>query len=457
MSRILEDIADYVNRHFVGVLLSILLGWYAFTYLGRPFGDPIRADGMGYYAYLPSIILYGDPGFNTLANAQFDGVIPGYTGLEMYSETGHYLNKYNLGVALFALPFFLLAHALTWVLRAPPGSIPSWWAFQYAMDGYSPLYQHAAGLSGLFYFAFGCIVLRYFLSRYYSPRQVSAVILTMLAGTCWLDIGAGSSFGSHGVSVFLFALFLLIGDRWVQGSGSWRQTLSLGVILGAIALVRVPNVLILFVLALVPGNRWEGMAAHVRGLIQRISQFVIMGLVACAVFFPQLAFWKYGTGHWLVNSYGERGLPNLLSPALGEVLFSVNKGVFVWSPLLVLVLPGWFFMRGEVARWRVAVVVLLVVQWYVIASAAVWNAGACFGQRYFAEFQTIAAFPILALVNCGRYRKSLGWWILIASLWSLFLYKLYYTREISVYGLDREALYDVIWWRLEALRNWWLM
>lgn len=452
----LSRIANYVDRHFVGVLVSVLLGWYALTALGRPFGDTIRSDGLGYYAYLPSLILYGDPSFRSLAEAQYEGLIPGYSGLEVNPENGIYVNKFNLGVALFALPFFLLAHGATWLMNAPAGDIPTWWAFQYPLDGYSPFYQHAAGLSGLFYFALGCVVLRRFLRTFFSSQASSVAILLLLFGTCWLDIGAGWSFSSHGISTLLFALFFLVANRWVDEPDRWRDTILLGALLGLIALVRVPNLLVVLALALLPSTQTTSLPAHIKRLFRLIPQFVVMAAVALVAFLPQMVFWKYGAGHWLVNSYGDRGLPHLTSPALMEVLFSLNKGIFVWSPILLLAIPGWFTMKQESARWRLTVAVLLVLQWYVIASAAVWNAGACFGQRYFAEFQTLAAIPFAALVSRSRGRGFLWMVILATVLWSVFLYKLYYTREISVYGLDGEAFYDILWWRLQSLKNWWI-
>ena len=47
--------------------------------------------------------------------------------------------------------------------------------------------------------------------------------------------------------------------------------------------------------------------------------------------------------------------------------------------------------------------------------------------------------------------KLLAVAVVLLVVWSLFFMVLYYTREISYYGLDRQALFDIFWWRKEAL------
>ena len=69
----------WLDRHYISMVAIFVLLVYMLTYLARPFGDPIRADGAGYYAYLPSLLLYGDPSFETDANAHYGGAFPTWT------------------------------------------------------------------------------------------------------------------------------------------------------------------------------------------------------------------------------------------------------------------------------------------------------------------------------------------------------------------------------------------
>jgi len=452
-------VIDLWDRHFICALASLIFGLYAFTYAGNPFGPPIRSDGIGYYIYLPAFVIYGDPSFNQIVDEHFDGFIPGYTGVALYAETGRHFNKYNCGVAIFGLPFFLLAHLFTFILRTPPGGA-DWLAYQYAMDGMSPLYGHAVAIGGAIYFLMGCILLRNWLRRQCSSRLSSATVGLLVIGTNLWDVGGATSFSTHSIGLFLFASFLWVFTYWSKQPRNTSWTVVLGVIIGSIVLVRLTNLLILLVLALYPLVRWREIGNQVRLSLIRWPQFLLMGLVALLVFFPQMLFWKYSTGQWIFNSYGSRGLPHLADPALFDVLFSVQKGVFVWTPVLAMVIPGLFLMKRVFIEWRWAIAVLLLFQLYVIASAAVWDAGACFGQRYFSEYLVFAALPMVAFISSWRtqwQRLAGGLFICTCVTWTLFLMKLYYTREISVYGLDSAALYDVFWWRFQALRDWWVL
>jgi len=141
-----------------------------------------------------------------------------------------------------------------------------------------------------------------------------------------------------------------------------------------------------------------------------------------------------------------------------DVLFSIEKGVAVWTPVLLLVLPGLIVMRAALSRWRLGVAGLLALQIYVIASAHVWSGGACFAQRYLSEYLVFAALPFTALVSWrprSAWSVGIGVVCLVGVGWTLFLLRAYYAREISVFGLDRQALIDIFWWRWQAVSAWW--
>jgi hypothetical protein len=76
------------------------------------------------------------------------------------------------------------------------------------------------------------------------------------------------------------------------------------------------------------------------------------------------------------------------------VLFSVQKGLFFWSPLLLLALAGWarLVASGHPARaFAVPSAVFLLVNTYLIASWWDWQFGGSYGHRGFVD-----AFPVFA-------------------------------------------------------------
>ena len=328
--------------------------------------------------------------------------------------------------------------------------------FNFALDGYSPIYQHAAGLCGVFYFWLGVVVLRRLLLRMYPSGPVHLALGVLILGGNLLDIGAVSSYGSHAISFFLFALFIETYLRWRAESG-WRISLYLGLIMGAIVMVRITNIFIFLAFLFLPLASLKEIPAQVKFLLNRSASLALICCAALLFFIPQMLMWKYSCGSYLVNSYGNVGLPNLLSPMISDVLFSIRKGLFIWHPATLLVVPGLYLLLKNHNDVSWFVILLTGLQLYIISSAAVWYAGGSFGQRYMSEYLVLWAFPLACLFSGIYPIKYLNRMVLAISLlccaWTVFLLKLYITREIHIEGLDSRALFDLIWWRFQTLKS----
>ena len=57
------------------------------------------------------------------------------------------------------------------------------------------------------------------------------------------------------------------------------------------------------------------------------------------VFMPQLAAWQVIYGELLITPQGG-GFMKWTDPAIGSVLFSLNHGLFTWTPAVVLAVIG---------------------------------------------------------------------------------------------------------------------
>jgi hypothetical protein len=117
------------------------------------------------------------------------------------------------------------------------------------------------------------------------------------------------------------------------------------------------------------------------------------GAVAAGVlvFAPQMAIWQALYGAPLAIPQG----PSFMrwsDPALVAVLFSQQRGLFAWTPILLVAAFGlWTFGRID-RRWAAVVVVLAAVSWYVNAAVADWWAGEAFGARRF-----LSLFPMFVI------------------------------------------------------------
>ena len=165
-------------------------------------------------------------------------------------------------------------------------------------------------------------------------------------------------------------------------------------------LVRHTNGLVLLVFPLYGVTGWRSLRARLPMLREHLPRVAMTVLVFAAVVAPQLAIYHAATGHWLVSVYGELGF-NWRAPRIVGVLFSVQKGLFFWSPLLLAACAGLVLLGKSQNAARAFVlpgVVFLALDTYVIASWWDWQFGGSFGHRGFVD-----ALPIFGLGLAGFY------------------------------------------------------
>ena len=362
-------------RRLVPALALLCLAGYVFVYATGRAGPPIRSDGFSYFVYLPSWFIYGDPTLAAVAGDCCGGEFPEFTAIIRWPETGRWVNAHPIGVALMQAPLFLVAHALTrWTNLSP--------------DGFTLYYQHAAGLSGLVWIVCGLWVLAGLLRRHFSDRITMATLIALLFGTNLYHYATFDPSYSHPYSFFLVAALLDLTERW-HASPTARHTIALGLVCGLIILTRHTNILLLAVIPLYTAAARGGSDA-LRMFRERWRDLIVMAAVTVVVVAPQLALYYAATGRPIVSSYGALGF-DFGSPHLYGVLFSVQKGLFFWSPLLLFAVPGLLMLRGPERAFLLPAVVVLAADTYVIGSWWDWQFGGSYGHRGFIDL-----FPLLA-------------------------------------------------------------
>ena len=339
------------------------LAGYIYAYASGYAGQPIRSDAFSYYVYLPAWALHHDPSLQAVADDCCGGEFPDWTAIIRWRFTRQWVNAHPIGEAVMIAPFFAAAHGLTrWTNLSP--------------DGFTPYYQHGAGLAGLFYVLLGLWFLQRLLERYFSRGVTVATLTTLLAGTSLYHYATFDSTWSHAFTFALFSAFLERFDS--RRPGRLADDLVLGAISGLLILVRHTNVLI--PICFFGAEAWRSRSLP-----------LVPAAVATLVVMPQLWLYYRATGHWLISSYGSLGF-TFDSPHLAGVLVSPRKGLFFYAPLLLLALPGLAALPGRLRDWRAPVAVLLVVNTYLIASWWDWQFGASYGHRGFVDF-----YPAFAL------------------------------------------------------------
>jgi hypothetical protein len=361
---------------------------YVFVYATARADPPIRSDGYSYYVYLPSWFLYHDASLGAVARDCCGGEFDPFTAIIRWPGTGRWVNAHPIGVAILQAPFFAVGHALTkWSNLSP--------------DGFTFYYQHAAGLSGTFWTVAGLVVLAGLLRRRFSDDITAITIAVVLFGTNLYHYATYDSSYSHPYSFFLLAAFVSLTDRWfLTGDTTSSSTrvvtpVLLGIVAGLIVLTRHTNAIFLVLFPLYNVTSVTTMRGNVRRLATHWRDLAIMTVVGLAMLTPQIAIYREATGKFLVSSYGNLGF-TFASPHLWGVLFSVQKGLFFWSPLLMAAAAG--LLIGDKAKlpflW--GTVVVFVLDTYLIASWWDWQFGGSYGHRGFVDILPLFAFGLAA-------------------------------------------------------------
>ena len=363
---------------------------YVVIYATGRANPPVRSDGYSYYVYLPAWFIYGDPSLASVARDCCGGEFPSFTAIIRWPGTKRWVNAHPIGVAVMQTPFFLIGHALTkWSNLSP--------------DGFTLYYQHAAGLAGVFWAIAGLALLRRFLLRRFTDGVTAVTLLALLGGTGLMHYATYDSSYSHVYSFFLAAALLNVTEDWWKQPTQWRSLL-LGIVAGLIILTRHTNVLLLAAVPLYGVVDVNSLRTAVQQITERMVPIVVTLAVAALAILPQLAIYHAATGQFIVSSYGDLTF-NFRSPHLWGVLFSVQKGLFFWSPLLLAAIAGFFLNRQPTRSFALATALIFVADAYLIASWWDWQFGASYGHRGFIDLLPFFAIGLAGFFAWAAERR----------------------------------------------------
>jgi len=381
-------------RHFVTATAAIAIIAYLFAYSGADDSPTIHSDGYCYYLYLPSWAIYHDLSFDAMARDWFAGTYPEHIALRRWPSSGRWLNPCPIGTATLMAPFFVV------------GDLLSMWS-NLPRDGLSLYYQYAAGFAGIAYLLAGLSILRRILQRHFSDGVTLATLVSITWGTNLFHYGVFDGTFSHIFSFFLVCLWILLVERWWEQPG-WTRSVALGSVAALIVLVRHPNAMFVLVLPLYGVSRWRDVRGRIAELWRRRRWLIVAVLTALAGVIPQAVLYRLTTGAWFVNPYRELGGRfAFASPRLFDVLFSTQKGLFFWSPVLLLAVVGAVVAKGWTRGVATSAIVVFLVQLYLTASWSNWQFGGSFGHRAFTDGLGFAALLIAACFDWAASRPHI--------------------------------------------------
>lgn len=346
-------------------------------------------DALGYYMYLPGLIIYDD----VTELKWFPEMDKKYqmSGGELYQATkqekGGYVFKYLGGVSIMQLPFFLAGHAIAYMTDAPE-------------DGFSWPYQYAIIFGAVFWFSIGVFFLRKVLLRFYSETVAAVTILLVALASNLLQYVSVEGAMSHAFIFPLYAIVLWLTIRWHESPKAFTALL-IGIICGLAVISRPTELIILFIPLLwsleTTGklkSKWQLVRANRLHIVLAVTGGIIGVL-------PQLIYWKYTTGSF-VYDVGSKWY--FLNP-WWRVLVGFEKGWFIYTPIAIFMVAGLFFMKGKPFRKSVLTFCLLNI--WIIISWSDWRYGASYSTRALTQSYPVFALALAALIEriiAGKWR-----------------------------------------------------
>ncbi|MEZ4951034.1 MAG: hypothetical protein R2784_16860, partial [Saprospiraceae bacterium] len=349
------------NGGAVSILFFISIIWI--TTNTKIYQQAYRWDAAGYYAYLPATFIYDDLDFN------FHKQNSGVEKEEFYRQAtnGKFLNKYGVGSPILQFPFFVAGHLTSKFSNHP-------------QNGFSKYYKLFTAIGAAFYGALGLFFLGLSLKDYFGSFSLNLTLLSIGFATNFFYYSLMELMMSHIYSFFLFSLVLWAGIQWKKlDKPIYFLIFCLGG--GLIVATRITNIIFLMVPLFWGINDWSG----IKSLFLQFKKQIWILLFGIALFalplIPQFWYLNYAVGKFR-SPYGHEAF-FWSDPLFLKVLFSYRKGWFVWSPILVVGIFGWFLSFKKEGFWLINI--FLLINLYVISSWWCWWYGGSFGMRALIE------------------------------------------------------------------------
>ena len=403
----LDDGFALLERHPTRVIWG-LGTLFAIVYLASQTVAPgatgriINGDAIQYYAYLRSLTFDGDVDFANDYRLLFETDGPDASAnvwLTTETPTGRAPNMMSIGPAILWAPAFLLVGGVVALLRLLDLGVP--------LDGVAAPFKLAAGLASIVYATAG-VALTHDLCRRLFPALPSLwATLTAWLATSAVYYTLVSPTYSHAAALFTVSLFC---HTWLRTRGQQRLTRYawLGALAGLVGLVRWQDVIVVILPMAELGHAVWRRDLRVSDLAARAAS---MAGVMMLALLPQALAWQAIYGQPILMPQGS-GFMRWTDPAVGAVLFSLKRGVFVWTPAVLLAAAGAraLIRRDRVVGWSAVAVVLVGL--YVNAAVSDWWAGEAFGARRFVSYTGLLALGLAALFASSFWRarvRALRW------------------------------------------------
>lgn len=326
--------------------------------------DIIIGDGAEYYRYFTSIFI--DNNFND-----------------------NNIYKYPVGTGVLQLPFLLISLLVS-----------SFFNIDYE-GGYSLLFQKTVLFASEFYCIVGLMILYKIIEKYFSNKVASITSLSLFFGTMLIFYAAYQASYSHIYGFFTCALFMwytiFYEEKYKSSANKVILNILLGFILALACLVRYTNFIIIFLYIFYDVSTLSELKKRFRIIFSKKIIYQFLSFIC--IFSIQFLLYKLCCGNFILHGYGDEKFIYFTNPQIYKVLFSLNKGLFIYCPILFLGFLAMLLLNYKNNKFKISQLLIFAILTYIISSWWCWWLGYGYSERLYCDFLCIFTLPIATAIN----------------------------------------------------------
>jgi hypothetical protein len=429
---------EKVRKHLNWSNLAILIIFYVIvsqTFNLKFYQNPhriIESDVSNYYAYLPLTFIFDQLDYK-FDQESFPIVKDYFYGVPV--GNGNHINPYTMGLAIAYSPFFFAVH------------LPLKW-LGYPTTGFSEPYRFSIILACIFYVMVAIFLLKMILLKIFNDRTTALTLTALVLATNLIYYVTYEPGMPHAFNFAFNVGFLFLTIKWHEKPGI-LNSIGIGLLTGMISLIRPTDVIIALVFIFWKVNSFSAIKTNILLFLKNWYLILVILFFAFLVWVPQLLYWKHFTGQYLYNPYQDSGFRFFFSnPQIYISLFSYRKGWLLYTPVMLLLIPGFIVLYRKYREYFWPVIIFFLVNLWIISSWCLPWYGGSYGQRAYVASYSILALPLAAVFSSiFSKRKTLGFitGIIVAGIFifhNLFQLRQYYNGAIHFVSMTKEAYWD---------------
>lgn len=406
-----------------GLILIIVI--YCITYLFENKNYQISYDSFGYYAYLPALVHLKDIKLNNthLLDSINKLADPDLALYQIYKvkNSDNSVIRYPIGLAIAYSPAYIVGYFISSCIGVD---------HEY---GFNLIFKKS-----VFYWSFlitlmGIYFLFNFIRFYYNEFITSLCVGLIVFGTNYFfhSVMHGHGLMSHNYLFTLYSILLYVTHQYYL-KNSYKYLLFIILVCALILIIRNSEIFCFLIPLLYGVNSWESIWKNVKRLIEKPLNLILAILPGLSIVFVQLFYWKIVTGQWIYYSYQDNQgqVLEITKPYILEVFLSARKGLFIYTPLSILMIIGIFYLKKVHTEWLFPILLFSIVNLYLISSWTCWWYAESFGQRAIIPMYPLFALGFAALLSKLMEKKLTYKLLAFSGIFAIVFLNLFQTWQI---------------------------